>query len=62
MNDAALMAEANLFGINLIFLSIMVIAVVAVALERLITIYLSRLAKRVKLERNADPAAEGELR
>src|SRR4030066_1506913 len=48
------MAEANLFGISFsTILSILVIAVVAVALERLFTTYLSRFAKRAKLERNA---------
>src|SRR4030067_81937 len=48
------MAEPNLFGISFsTILSIMIIAVVAVTLERLLTIYLSRLAKRAKLERNA---------
>ena len=48
------MADANLLGISFsTILSIMVITVVAVALERLITTYLSRFAKRAKLERNA---------
>src|SRR4030067_1944386 len=47
------MAEPNLFGISFsTILSIMIIAVVAVTLERLLTIYLSRLAKRAKLQRN----------
>ena len=48
------MADANLFGISFsTVLSILIIAGVAVAFERLITTYLSRFAKRAKLERNA---------
>jgi small-conductance mechanosensitive channel len=45
---------ADLFGIDLYtILSVVVIAVVAVALERVFTRYLSRFAKRAKLERSA---------
>jgi len=45
---------ADLFGIDLyVILSVIVIAVVAIALERIFTRYLSRFAKRAKLERNA---------
>src|SRR3990172_692830 len=44
----------NLFGIYFgTVLSVLVIATVALAIERLFTTYLSRLAKRAKLERNA---------
>jgi len=46
--------EGNLFGISLSqILSIMVIAALAITIERLLTTYLSRIAKRAKLERNA---------
>jgi potassium efflux system protein len=46
--------EGNIFGISFSqILSLLVIAAVAIALERLITIYLSRFAKQAKLERNA---------
>jgi small-conductance mechanosensitive channel len=45
---------AELFGIDLYtILSLILIAVVAVALERVFTRYLSRFAKRAKLERSA---------
>jgi small-conductance mechanosensitive channel len=44
---------ADLFGIDLsIIINVIIIAVVAVALERVFTRYLSRFAKRVKLERS----------
>jgi len=44
----------NLFGIYFgTVLSVLVIATVALAIERLFTTYLSRLAKRAKMERNA---------
>jgi len=47
------MADGNLFGVDLsTILWIIIIAAVAIALERLIAIYLSRFAKRVKLERS----------
>jgi small-conductance mechanosensitive channel len=47
-------ASPSLFGIDLsTILSLLVILGVAVILERLITTYLSRFAKRAKLERNA---------
>ena len=46
--------EGNVFGITFSqILSLLVIAAVAILLERLITTYLSRFAKRAKLERNA---------
>ncbi len=44
---------ASLFGIDFTILSVLVIAVVAIIIERLFTTYLSRLAKRAKMERNA---------
>jgi len=45
--------NSGLFGIPLsIILYILAIAVVAITIERVITIYLSRVAKRAKLERN----------
>ena len=44
---------ATLFGIDLTILSVLVIAVVAIIMERLFTTYLSRFAKRAKMERNA---------
>ena len=44
---------ATLFGIDFTILSVLVIAVVAIIMERLFTTYLSRLAKRAKMERNA---------
>lgn len=45
---------ADLFGIDLyVMLEVIIIAVVAVALERIFTRYLSRFAKRIKLERSA---------
>jgi small-conductance mechanosensitive channel len=48
------MADQNLFGIDAYtILWIIIIAAVAVALERLFTIYLSHFAKRVKLEPSA---------
>jgi small conductance mechanosensitive channel len=48
------MADGNLFGIDFgTILSVLVIAAVAIAVERLFTTYLSRFAKRAKLERNA---------
>ena len=44
----------NLFGIDFsTILSIIVIAIVAITLERVFTLYLSRFAKRAKLARNA---------
>jgi small-conductance mechanosensitive channel len=47
-------SEGGIFGITFSqILSLLVIAAVAIALERLITTYLSRFAKRAKLERNA---------
>jgi hypothetical protein len=47
-------ANPSLFGVNLsTILSLLIILGVAVILERLITTYLSRFAKRAKLERNA---------
>ena len=46
--------NGNLFGIDFsTVLSILVIAIVAIILERVFTTYLSRFAKRAKLERNA---------
>src|SRR3990170_5661910 len=46
--------NGNLFGINLsTILSILFIAIVAIMLERVFTTYLSRFAKRTKLQRNA---------
>jgi MscS family membrane protein len=46
-----MLAVADLFGIDVFtILWIVIIAVVAVALERLFTMYLSRFAKRAKLE------------
>lgn len=46
-----MLAVADLFGIDLFtVIGIIVIVAVAIALERLITIYLSRFAKRAKLE------------
>jgi len=46
--------EGNLFGISLSqIISIIVIAALAITIERLLTTYLSRIAKRAKLERNA---------
>src|SRR3989337_603501 len=48
------MADGNLLGIDFgTILSVLVIAAVAIAVERLFTTYLSRFAKRAKLERNA---------
>ena len=48
------MADGNLFGIDFVtILSVLVIAAVAIVIERLFTTYLSRVAKRAKLERNA---------
>ena len=47
------MAPGNLFGIDFTFLSVLVIVAVAIAIERLLTTYLSRFAKRAKMERNA---------
>jgi hypothetical protein len=48
------MADGNLFGIDFgTILSVLVIAAVAIAIERLFTTYLSRFAKRAKMERNA---------
>jgi small-conductance mechanosensitive channel len=45
------MADGNLFGIDLsAIIGIIIIVAVAIALERLFTRYLSKLAKRVKLE------------
>lgn len=44
---------ATLFGIDFTILSVLVIAVVAIIMERLFTTYLSRFAKRAKMERNA---------
>ncbi len=45
---------ADLFGIDLyVMLEVIIIAVVAIALERIFTRYLSRFAKRIKLERSA---------
>ena len=44
---------ATLLGIDLTILSVLVIAVVAIIMERLFTTYLSRFAKRAKMERNA---------
>jgi small-conductance mechanosensitive channel len=44
---------ATLFGIDLTILSVIVIAVVTIIIERLFTTYLSRFAKRAKMERNA---------
>jgi small-conductance mechanosensitive channel len=45
---------AALFGVDIYtILSVIIIAAVAVALERVFTRYLSRFAKRAKLERNA---------
>jgi len=44
----------NLFGVSLsTILSIVAIVIVAFVLERVLTTYLSRIAKRTKLERNA---------
>jgi small-conductance mechanosensitive channel len=46
--------EGSIFGITFSqILSLLVIAAVAIALERLITAYLSKFAKRAKLERSA---------
>src|SRR4030066_2024069 len=51
---SATTGESNIFGITLSqILGLLVIAAVAIVLERLITTYLSRFAKRAKLERNA---------
>ena len=51
---SATTGESNIFGITFSqVLSLLVIAAVAIVLERLITTYLSRFAKRAKLERNA---------
>ena len=44
---------ATLFGIDFTILSVLVIAIIAIIMERLFTTYLSRLAKRAKMERNA---------
>ncbi len=46
--------NGNLFGISLsTIFSILIIAIVAFTLERIFTTYLTRIAKRTKLERNA---------
>src|SRR4030067_684631 len=46
--------NGSLFGIDFsTVLSVLVIAVVAITLERVFTVYLSRFAKRAKLARNA---------
>jgi small-conductance mechanosensitive channel len=46
-------SESNVFGISLsTILSIVVIIAVAITIERLFTRYLSRFAKRAKIERN----------
>src|SRR4030066_591523 len=51
---SATTGESNIFGITLSqILGLLVIAAVAIVLERLITTYLSRFAKRAKLEQNA---------
>jgi len=51
---SATTGDTGVFGITFSqILSLLVIAAVAIALERLITRYLSRFAKRAKLERNA---------
>ena len=48
------MADGNLFEIDFgTILSILIIAAVAITIERLFTTYLSRFAKRAKMERNA---------
>jgi small-conductance mechanosensitive channel len=48
------MADGNLFGIDFYsIIGIIIIAAVAIALERILTRYLSRFAKRVKLEPSA---------
>src|SRR3989337_4226371 len=48
------MADGNLLGIDFgTILSVLVIAAVAIAVERLFTTFLSRFAKRAKMERNA---------
>ncbi|MGE5555401.1 MAG: mechanosensitive ion channel family protein [Methanocella sp.] len=45
--------ETNIFGLPLtVLLEIIIIVIVAIAIERLITTYLSRFAKRTKLEAN----------
>jgi small conductance mechanosensitive channel len=44
---------ATLFGIDFNILNVVVIAIIAIIMERLFTTYLSRLAKRAKMERNA---------
>jgi len=45
---------ADLFGIDLqVILEVVIIAAVAIIFERLITLYLSRFAKRLKLDRSA---------
>jgi small-conductance mechanosensitive channel len=45
---------ADLFGIDLnVILYLLLIAAVAIALERIFTIYLSRFAKRVKMQRSS---------
>jgi small-conductance mechanosensitive channel len=50
---SAVPEEGNIFGIGFsTILSIMVIVAAAIAIERLFTRYLSRFAKRAKLERN----------
>src|SRR3972149_10490472 len=51
---SATQSNGSLFGINLsTILSILVISIVAIILERVFTTYLSRFAKRAKLARNA---------
>jgi len=51
---SATQSNDSLFGIDFsTVLSVLVIAVVAITLERVFTIYLSRFAKRAKLARNA---------
>jgi small-conductance mechanosensitive channel len=45
---------ADIFGIDLnVILNVLVIAAVAIALERIFTIYLSRFAKRIKMQRSS---------
>jgi small-conductance mechanosensitive channel len=45
------MADGDLFGVDLLtIIGIIIIAAVAIALERLFTTYLSKFAKRIKLE------------
>jgi small-conductance mechanosensitive channel len=47
------MADITLFGIDFTIISVLIIAIVAIILERLFTTYLSRFAKQAKMERNA---------